>query len=944
MRGQPYHIIHPDKSIEKKTYTLDGLLKTETAPNGVTTVYQYDALGRIISTQCFDKEKQDLKNKPKLLKEEDLKNDSKMLYETKTSYNAFHKLSETDAMGHLTTYQYDAAGRLIHIENGDLFTEYSYDFLGRIAKTKTPDIILEQDYDLLDRVVEERTFDHSNQLLKKVGYGYDVDGNCQEQIFYNETGKVITTTLYNAYSQPETITDPQKHQTHTLYHYDGETARTETIDPLGNVTEIICDAHGRPSLVLRKDAENNILQEQHLFYDPNGNSICTHEILPEKKKRITRRTYDCMNRLIFLQEACETKEETTTQVYYNTFGQKIRHEQPNKISLSYEYDLLNRLIRMSSSDQTIDYGYSYNLNDQVTEIKDEISGTKTTREYDQNGWMIQETLGNGLTIKYAYEKGALKTVTYPDQSQVVYNTQGCFVKEVQRIKKDKTYTHTYDSYDLSGNVLQSTLAANQGQLAITLDSLSQPIGIKTSFTDQTFAYNAIGDLIKLATANAATRKFDYDPLSQLIAEDGHTYAYDSQYNCIQKDKNLHKYNALNQLLKDGRFHYLYDANGNLIEKSSKRTIIKYTYDALNRLTSITQNNQTTFYQYDSNNRRLSKQTGGITTRYLYQDDCEVGSYDEQGNAIEFRALGIGLGAEIGTAVLLELNDKTYIPLHDHNGNVTVLIDAATSQPIETYTYTAFGEESHTNHLNPWRFSSKRFDPESGLIYFGNRYYDPSIGRFITRDPIGIEDGPNLYAYVHNNPLTSIDTFGLFDDSFWDTPFIDYKADYSFIGDLSSNVWGSFTTRCHDFRYGLDTGRSMNIESWRDSFSSACSNNNYSYAMGLTFGNGLGTCQRFNDFFQSFRNNSYPDMVYGELPLPGKGFSGNPTLSSATRPAVKMATSTTPTIQLNQFHQAAYNLTNVGKNNIRILRNWAESKGWKKLPNPNGAPEKWGIYK
>jgi len=62
--------------------------------------------------------------------------------------------------------------------------------------------------------------------------------------------------------------------------------------------------------------------------------------------------------------------------------------------------------------------------------------------------------------------------------------------------------------------------------------------------------------------------------------------------------------------------------------------------------------------------------------------------------------------------------------------------------------------------NPWRFSSKRTDSESGYVYFGRRYYDPVVGRWLTQDPLGVKAGPNLYAYVLNCPITSFDLYGL----------------------------------------------------------------------------------------------------------------------------------------------------------------------------------------
>ena len=97
----------------------------------------------------------------------------------------------------------------------------------------------------------------------------------------------------------------------------------------------------------------------------------------------------------------------------------------------------------------------------------------------------------------------------------------------------------------------------------------------------------------------------------------------------------------------------------------------------------------------------------------------------------------------------------------------VLIDIKTGQPVETCRYTAFGEELTPHSISPWRFSSKRIEEEIGLIFFGRRYYLPTLGRWITQDPQGFDDGPNLYAYLSNCPLIRIDPYGLMGyDSWW----------------------------------------------------------------------------------------------------------------------------------------------------------------------------------
>ncbi len=244
----------------------------------------------------------------------------------------------------------------------------------------------------------------------------------------------------------------------------------------------------------------------------------------------------------------------------------------------------------------------------------------------------------------------------------------------------------------------------------------------------------------------------------------HDYLYDSLYNRRQKDGQEHTINSLNQLLSQGSTSYTYDRKGNLIEEQNPTTQASYTYDALNRLTSLTRDGERYEYQYDAFNRRIQKITPEGTERYLYIDQNEIGLVNEQDRITQLRILGLGKGAEIGSAIALELEGQTYIPYHDHAGHLSALVNLATGQLAETYTYTAFGEEMRHGEgtPNPWHFSSKRLDPESGWIYFGRRYYDPSTGRWTTPDPIGFADGPNLYAYVHNNPLTHFDLYGLAD--------------------------------------------------------------------------------------------------------------------------------------------------------------------------------------
>ncbi len=206
------------------------------------------------------------------------------------------------------------------------------------------------------------------------------------------------------------------------------------------------------------------------------------------------------------------------------------------------------------------------------------------------------------------------------------------------------------------------------------------------------------------------------------------------------------------------------------------------------------------YTYDGFNRRIKKERFKATnigwsldscTNYLYAVDNEIGSADAQNNILELRILGEGLGAEIGAAVALELHGKTYVPVHDRQGSVVCLLDLE-GKVVEHYRYDVFGNQisGTETSINPWRFSSKRHDDETGLINFGRRYYDPTLGKWLTQDPLGLKAGPNLYAYCLNNPLGHVDPFGLLESD---------TADRGFIGRIGDAISG-FARGVRDLGY------------------------------------------------------------------------------------------------------------------------------------------------
>ncbi len=301
-----------------------------------------------------------------------------------------------------------------------------------------------------------------------------------------------------------------------------------------------------------------------------------------------------------------------------------------------------------------------------------------------------------------------------------------------------------------------------------------------------------------------------------------SYTHDSINNRVAYDGEEIAINDLNQVLTANGKTYTYDLAGNLIAD----TEASYSYDALDRLTTVIKNEEKYRYVYDSQNRRIAKHkyrntpegwTLSATTQFIYQGDCEVGSVEDD-TLTSFRALGVGLGAEIGAAIALEIEGVVYAPTHDQSGSTAALVNAKTGVIVFSARYSAFGQiEKSQGFSPPYQFSSKRYDPETDWIYFGRRYYDPSLGRWTTCDPKGYSDGFNLYAYVHNNPLTHFDEYGLF-DGYWDsTPeeiaMYDPQAQYQGIRDAAVYTF----TGARDFFFGCtyELGASIHSEFWGD---------------------------------------------------------------------------------------------------------------------------------
>jgi hypothetical protein len=230
-----------------------------------------------------------------------------------------------------------------------------------------------------------------------------------------------------------------------------------------------------------------------------------------------------------------------------------------------------------------------------------------------------------------------------------------------------------------------------------------------------------------------------------------------------------------------------------------------------------------------------------------------------------------------------------------------------------------------------------------LVYFGRRFYSPEFGRWLTPDPVGFADGMNLYAFVHNDPLTHFDEYGLLDFGQCNLKPQDQAAQNA------------------GFSWGLNRFATSTLQSacwFADHLSPV-----FTMSTPSTYFRSLGDRttawmeerlgkkappQWNNPHFQ----NGYKSGYWGSEAATFFAMGGAGVLKSLGQKGLSYFSGSAPIrmevgasvgTKLNRFHQAARRLSEEGQNNIRILRSWAKSKGWERFPNPQGAPENWGIW-
>lgn len=754
------------------------------------------------------------------------------------------KLSETDPLSRVTSYSYDAAGRVLSVASpGGGLTSYTHGPAGPLTITEAV------------TASESRT----------TAFAYGAHG--KPVSVTDPRGKTTTFAYDGTTHDLLSVTDPMGHT--TSFGYDAEGRRTTVTDALGHSTTTEYDSGGRVTKITSHDGtftrfEYDASGHRTAVIDPAGKvtrySYDPYERLTavtDPANGVTRYGYDLMSRLTSLTDA---KGQKTTFEYdgharlvkttypggafetftYDPAGRLSTKTDRKGVVTTYAYDVLGRLTGKSYSDGTTPpVTYTY---DAAGRLATAANGTDTlTWTYDLAGQMLSEqSAKNSSVVSYTYDAagnrltlsldGQLFTsYAYDDASRLTSITRGTqvfgFAYDAANRRTTMTYpngvttSYTYDqlnrllrikadhvpsgnpitdfqyTYDAAGNRTQKAQLDYTEDYAY--DDLYRLVGVKRSAGLQTggltgswrYVYDPVGNRLVEQHDDAVTT-YSYNERNQLlqtvaggtmrwrgVLDEPGSVSFTSatvngqparmlQGNVFEADLPMAPgTNAVtlvatdmsgNQTTKNYTVEvsgtnatYTYDPNGNTTQKVDGADSWTYEWNAENQLVRVSKNGvEVASYKYDAAGRRV-EQAGVATSTWAYDQDDILRA--ESAPGVDSWVHGPWTDEPLAAGVRWVHADGLGSVVHETDQG---------GLPTLTRRHSAFGVPEMTRFVDGYSFTAREWTAVAQLHYYRARYYDPTIARFSSSDPIGFFGGVNFYLYANASPQNWIDPFGL----------------------------------------------------------------------------------------------------------------------------------------------------------------------------------------
>ena len=794
-RGIPQNIQHADLTTQAAAVNDSGWITSVTDELGYITCYGHDAMGRLTKIEYPDEASGACDTT------EVSWNQSNRSFvpvasveygiaaghwrETVTTGNAI-KITYYDGLWRpLLVREYDASNQAAT----QRFSKTAYDAEGRVSFAGYP--------------VATMTYAAQQAGDKGVTTAYDPLGRVTSVSQDTELtpSLQVSLTTYNT-GFTTTVTNPRGYSATTSYlTYDQPTTNWPlTINaPESATTTIARDPHGKPTSLVRsgggasvtRSYGYNIHQElcrseepetgTTLFgYDLAGNltssaaGLAPGVACDTANTRTVTRTYDARNRLLTLAFPDGNGNQTWTYANDGLPNTVTTYNGVNTVSNAYIYNK-RRLLTGESMVPDTTYttwgvGYGYNGLGQVIS---ETLPANVSASYTVNalGQTTQVSVGvpslstNTVVASNAsyHPNGALKQFTYGNG---IVHTMTQNARQLPSRSTDGTVLDLGTSFDANGNVSAVTDYVNTGAESQTrsavydgLDRLTQ--ATSPMFGTASYAYDALDNLKQVGISGA--------PAVHAAANRTHWYCYNAanQLEFVRSGSSCSSSPALINLS--------YDVQGNVLNKTGASGGT-YTFDYGNRLRGTAGLS----YRYDADGRRVRQDSAGANLKYSYyaRDGRLVWQRDDAaGKRIHNLYLAGSLIAEFSRPVSGSAETIAYLHT-DALGSSIAKTDGA-GAVIERSEYEPYGDLLNRPNDDRAGYTGHVMDSASGLTYMQQRYYDPSVGRFLSVDPVTADTvtGWNFcrYCYAANNPYKFKDPDGRIIDTVVDVGFIIYDV-------------------------------------------------------------------------------------------------------------------------------------------------------------------------
>jgi RHS repeat-associated protein len=735
VRGTPQNIAYPDGTSESAVVNNIGRVTSHTNAAGTTTLYTYDAMGRLASTTH--------------------PNDTGLTYHATTQVFepvGFAELGlaaghwrQTTNTGNLRKVRYfDALWRERVSVTWDAanpggtsrYVETRYDSDGRKTFTSYP----------------LRNLASIDTAIAGTASTYDALGRVVQQRQDSELGVLTTTTDYLASFQKR-VTNARGHATTFAYQaFDtpSEDAISTVWAPEGSTLSIARDVFGKPRSIMRSGTYGGSAVSATRSYVYDAWQRLCKTIEPETGATV--QAYDSANNIAWRASGLALPSTSSCD----------QSSAPDARKLSYGYDTRNRLTSTTYGDGSPGIGRNYTADGLPNQVW---SGSSTwTYGYNNRRLLRSETLnfnGTNYGLTWGIEAhGNVASLTYPDGASVSFSPDA--MGRPTQASGFASGVGYHPNGLISGYTLANGIAHTSTQTPRGLPAVWRDAGV----VQDAYAYDAAANVTAITDQQEglSSRSMGYDGLDRLVAANGiwgsGSFGYDALDNLRSSVvgsrsavASIDSANRLSSLTVNGAVQgYGYDANGNLTLRGSQG----FAFDIGNRLASAAGKAS---YAYDGHGRRtyVAYTDGAWKVQVYGQAGKLLWTQHSSQGATRHVYLGDRLVAEVGSAgVSYSHTDALGSPVARTNASAQI----TSRTRYEPYGATAAGTNptgiGFTGHVN---------DADTGLVYMQQRYYEPIAGRFLSVDPVttDFKDGDhfNRYAYVDNNPYKFKDPDGRF---------------------------------------------------------------------------------------------------------------------------------------------------------------------------------------